>query len=68
MNKTEFESLDDIRQELKILRLKKDISYEMIRSNQEDFQEAIQPLSLVNKVLGPFKRLIFVYLIKKIFK
>ncbi|MBS9464306.1 hypothetical protein KIM67_17920 [Flagellimonas sp. 389] len=68
MTNNEFISLNDIRQELKILRLKKEISYEMIRSNKENFHEAVQPLNLVSKVIGPFKKIIVAYLFKKIFK
>lgn len=68
MNSSKFQSLSDIRQELKILRLKKDISYEMIVENKTDFQEVLQPFSLVNKVLGPLKKIITIYLFKKLFK
>lgn len=68
MNSSKFQSLNDIRKELKILRLKKDISYEMIKENKEDLQEVMEPLNLVNKILGPLKKIIIVYLFKKVFK
>lgn len=67
-NPKEYTTIREIKQDLKVLRLKKEISYELLHANKEDFQDTLQPLTLVNKVLGPFKKIIVVYLLKKVFK
>ncbi|NAY91749.1 hypothetical protein GTQ34_07460 [Muricauda sp. JGD-17] len=68
MTKVDFESISDIKQELKILRLKKDISLELLESNKYEMENYMQPLSLVNKLLGPLKKMVLGYLLKKLFK
>ncbi|AWX43192.1 hypothetical protein HME9304_00179 [Flagellimonas maritima] len=68
MNKVDYDSISDIKQELKILRLKKDISLEELKSNKDDFEEAMQPLSLINKFISPFKKIAIAYMLKKIIK
>lgn len=66
MNKS-YDSLARIREDLKVLRLQKDISYELLIGNKNDFEEATKPLSLVNKFLNPLKKVVLAYLLKKIF-
>lgn len=67
MNKS-YDSLAKIREDLKVLRLQKEISYELLINNKNDFEEATKPLSLVNKLLNPLKKLALAYLLKKIIK
>lgn len=66
MNKT-YQSLATIREDLKVLKLKKEISYELLKGNKDSFEEATKPLSLVNKLLNPFKKVMIAYLLKKVF-
>lgn len=64
----EYTSISEIKQDLKILKLRKEISYELLNGNKEDIQDTMQPLTLLNKIVGPFKKIIIAYLIKKVFK
>lgn len=68
MNKTDFASMKEIKQELKILRLKKDINLEALKYNKNDFEGFLQPLTLANRILGPLKGFIFAYLLKRLFR
>ena len=68
MNKTDFTSIKEIKQELKILRLKKDINLEALKSNKTDFEDFMQPLTIANRILGPLKGFIFAFLLKKLFR
>lgn len=67
MNKNQYNSIAEIKQDLKILRLKRDISYELLHENKEDFEELLTPMTLLNKFLGPVKKIGIAYLLKKIF-
>ena len=68
MNKTDFASMEEIKQELKILRLKKDINLEALKSNKNDFEHFLRPLTVVNQILGPLKGFLFAYFLKRIFR
>ena len=48
MNKTSFTSMKEIKQGLKILRLKKDINLESLKSNKNAFESFMQPLTVTN--------------------
>ncbi|GMN04681.1 hypothetical protein MTsPCn5_00690 [Croceitalea sp. MTPC5] len=63
-----YASITEIKKDLRILKLKKDISYELLSGNKEAIQETMQPLNLLNKVVSPFKKVIVAYLIKKVFR
>ena len=66
MNNTNYESLEQIRQDLKVLRLKKEINLEMLKSSRKDFEDMMQPLNLANRILGPVKKIFIAYLLKKV--
>ena len=66
--KNDFESIAEIKRELKILRLKKDISLELLQGNKNDMENLVQPLTLLRSVLGPFKKILVAYFLKKLFK
>ncbi|MER3376560.1 MAG: hypothetical protein RIM83_18115 [Allomuricauda sp.] len=68
MNKTDFASMKEIKQELKILRLKKDINLEALKSNKNTFEGFLQPLTVANRILGPLKGFVFAYLLKRLFR
>ena len=68
MNKTDFASMKEIKQELKILRLKKDINLEALKSNKNTFEGFFQPLTVANRILGPLKGFVFAYLLKRLFR
>ncbi len=68
MSKTDFNSLAEIQHELKILRLKKEINVELLKSNKEDFEHFFQPMTLAHKVISPVKKIVIAYLLKKVFK
>ncbi|WP_366518839.1 DUF6327 family protein [uncultured Winogradskyella sp.] len=67
MNKATYSSINEIKQDLKILKLKRDISYELLHQNKEDFEELMTPMTLLNKFLSPVKKIGIAYLLKKIF-
>jgi hypothetical protein len=67
-NNKSYESLAEIKQDLKILKLKRDISKELLYENKEGFENYFAPASLMHKILSPVKKLGIAYLIKKIFK
>ncbi|MFD2098157.1 hypothetical protein [Flagellimonas iocasae] len=68
MSKTDFTSMREIKQELKILRLKKDINLEALKSNKNEFEDFVQPLTVANRILSPLKGFIFAYLLKRLFR
>lgn len=68
MSKTDFTSMREIKQELKILRLKKDINLEALKSNKNQFEDFVQPLTVANRILSPLKGFIFAYLLKRLFR
>lgn len=63
-----YESLLAIKQDLKILKLKRDISKELLYENKEGFEDFFAPMNLLHKFLGPIKKLGIAYVLKKIFK
>ncbi|WP_036385743.1 hypothetical protein [Muricauda sp. MAR_2010_75] len=68
MNKTDFESMKEIKQELKILRLKKDINLEALKSNKNAIEHFFEPLTVANRILSPIKGFLFAYILKRLFR
>ncbi len=68
MSKTDFASIKEIKKELKILRLKKDINLETLKSNKADFEDFFQPLTVANRIFSPVKGFVFAYLLKRLFR
>lgn len=67
MNKS-YDSLAQIRQDLKVLKLQREISYELLIGNKNDIEEATKPLSIINKFLSPLKKVVLAYILKRVFK
>ncbi|NJB37707.1 MULTISPECIES: hypothetical protein [Flavobacteriaceae] len=68
MSKTDFNSLAEIQQELKILRLRKEINVELLKSSKDDIEHYFQPMTLAHKIISPVKKIVIAYLLKKVFK
>ena len=68
MNKTDYTSMAEIKKELRVLRLKKDINLETLKSNKNDFEDFMQPLTVANRILNPLKGFVFAYLLKRLFR
>ncbi|MFC4219762.1 hypothetical protein [Flagellimonas marina] len=68
MSRTDFASMEEIKQELKILRLKKDINLESLKSNKNAIEDFFEPLTVANRILSPVKGFLFAYLLKRLFR
>ncbi|MEW2922515.1 hypothetical protein AB1A65_13650 [Muricauda sp. ANG21] len=68
MSRTDFASMEEIKQELKILRLKKDINLESLKSNKNAIEDFFEPLTVANRILSPIKGFLFAYLLKRLFR
>jgi hypothetical protein len=60
--------MEEIKQELKILRLKKDINLESLKSNKNAIEDFFEPLTVANRILSPVKGFLFAYLLKRLFR
>ncbi len=68
MSKKQYSSLLEIKQDLKIHKLKRDITFELLNGNKTDFEKHLAPMKIFQKFLSPAKKILVSLLVKKVFK
>ncbi|RPD98732.1 hypothetical protein EGM88_05960 [Aureibaculum marinum] len=68
MNKTEYNSFEDIDKKLKILKLKREIDKENIKIGVSRINKDVYPTNLLHSFQGAFQEYLLITIIKKLRK